>query len=103
MVEPLREAAVEEAFDEQNVSIFKRMGDVDGVWYFTDTSLLHPRRVLCHTSSDKVPYEFSVDTGENTRIEVEQEVFIFTSSLGINCEVEAVLQDISNMWDIFLL
>ena len=71
---PLREATVEELFDKQNISVFMSIGDVGGVSSYTDASLLHSRRILYYRSAQCIPYEYNVDTRENKRIEVAQNV-----------------------------
>ena len=84
---PLREATVDDVFNEQDVSVFKRIGDVDDVYHSTDTSLLHSRRVLCYASMKDILYEFNVDTRVNKRMEIEQEVRAISSLMGIDCGV----------------
>ena len=99
---PLREARVEEVFNEQDTSVFKKIGDVDEVSSYADTSLLHSRRVLCYKSIQDIPYEFNVDTRENKRIEIEQKVLYFSSLMGINCGVKAVFKDVDNRFTYIL-
>ena len=92
---PLREARVEEVFNEYDISVFERIGGVNKVNPNTNTSLLHSRRILCYTSKDNIPYEYNVDTRVNKRIEIGQRVWMFSSLMGIDCGVKAVFQD----WD----
>ena len=93
---PLREATVEDVFNKKNISVFKKIGDVDYVYPYADISLLHSRRMLCYTSKQGIPYEFNVDTRENRKIEIEQKVFMFSSLMGVDCGVKAVFQDPDN-------
>ena len=93
---PLREARVGEVFNKKRVSVFKRIGDVDEVDPFTDTSLVHSRRILCYASTESILYEFNVNTRENKKIEMERKVLFFSSLMGINSGVKAVFQDVDN-------
>ena len=103
---PLREAKVEDVFDEPDISVFQRIGNEDRVSPYTDTSLLHSRRILCYASILYIPpqyillqyvsYEYNVDTKENKRIDIDQEIETFSSLMGIDCGVKAVFQDYGN-------
>ena len=93
----LREATLEEVFGEPDLLIFKRVEDVDEVSSYTDTSLLHSRRVLYYTSFDLISYEFNVDTRENKGIQIEQKMWMISSLMRIDCGMKAVFEDRSNM------
>ena len=93
---PLREARVEEVFDEHNISVFKRIGDVDSVEPSADSSLLNSRRILCYRSTECIPYEYNVDAEENKMIDTEQEIWVFSSMMGIDCGVKGVFQDVND-------
>ena len=76
-------------FNEQNVSIFKKIRDTDGVDPCTDTALLHSRGILFYATIQFTPYEFNVDTREDWRMVIEPKP-LFPSLVGICREVVVV-------------
>ena len=89
---PLREATVEEVFDNPTVEIFKEIKGTGNVYPWTDVSLLHERRVLYYATTNCELFAFNVDTRTNTRINVGRSVRCIAPLTGIDCGVKAVFQ-----------
>lgn len=90
-----REATVESVFDNPTIKTFKVMGESDGVFPWTDVSLLNVRRVLYYVINFEL-FSFNVDTRENTKIVSGMQIDRTASLSGINCGVKAVFSDIGN-------
>ena len=82
---PLREATVEEVFDNPIIETFKEIEETSNVNPDTDVSLLHERRKLYYYKTNRKLFSFNVDTRENIEIEVGRRVYAIASFTGIDC------------------
>ena len=89
---PLREATVEEVFDNPDIETFKEIVGTGRVHPWTDVSLLQERRILYYPTTDDKLFAFKVDTRTNTEIDVGRKVWNVASLTGIDCRVKAVFQ-----------
>ena len=87
---PLREATVEEVFDNPDIETFKEIEGTEDVNSNTDASLLQERRVLYYPTAYHGLFTFNVDTRINTEIDVGRKVWNVASLTGIDCGVKAV-------------
>lgn len=90
---PLREATVEEVFNNPRIETFREIGGTKNVRSLTDVSLLQERRVLYYPTYDWKLFSFNVDTRENTEINVGMTVYTIASLTGIDCNIKAVFRD----------
>lgn len=88
----LREASVEEVFENPIVETFKIVEGTSNVFPWTDVSLLHVRRILYYPTTSAKLYSFNVDTRENTRVDVGKKVLSIASLTGIDCGVKVMFQ-----------
>ena len=93
---PLREARVEEVFDNPIIETFKEIEGTNGVISFTDVSLLHERRKLYYPTTDYKLFSFNVDTRENSDIDVGRKVWAVASVAGIDYGVKVLFQDLDD-------
>ena len=91
---PLREARVEEVFEDSRIETFREIEGTEKVILDTDVSLLHARRVLYYRSrDDRKLFSFNVDTRVNTEINTGKEIQSIASFTGIDCNIKAVIYD----------
>ena len=91
----LREARVEEVFNNPKIKTFKEIEGTRNVNPDTDVSLLHERRKLYYRTINGKLFSFNVDTRANVKIDVGRKVWRLASLNGIDCGIKAVFQD----WD----
>ena len=89
---PLREATVEEVFNNPTIETFKVIEGTNDVILWTDVSLLHVRRVLYYPTRDCKLFSFNVDTRMNAKIDLGMKVSYIASFTGIYCAVGAVFK-----------
>ena len=89
---PLREARVEEVFNNPRIETFKYIEGARPVTSYADVSLSHERRVLYYIFGGTI-FTFNVDTRVNTEINIERNVNCIASVTGIDCSVKAVFQN----------
>ena len=87
---PLREARVEEVFENPTIETFKKIEGTSDVKPYTDVSLLHDRRELYYYTVYRRLFSFNVDTRENTKINIGRRVGPIASLTGIDSGVKAV-------------
>ena len=90
---PLREATVENVFDNPNIKTFKEIEGTKDVDPYTDVSLLNERRILYYRIANGDLFSFNTDTKENTRIAIGNRIWTIASLTGIDCNVKAVFRD----------
>ncbi len=93
--EHLREGEVNEVFKNSNTCTLKNIGNI-GVHPFTDTSLVHKRRVLLYKDTNCNPYEYNIDTKRNTKLEIGHKVWSLANMGGIDTNVKSVFRDYDN-------
>ena len=92
--EPLREATIDEVFENPTIETFRVIEGPDNVYQGTDVSLLHEQRILYYVTMDDKLFSFNVDTRENTEIDVgRRKVWLIASLAGIDCGVRVGFQD----------
>ena len=87
---PLREAAVEDIFNDPVIGAFRKIEGTSHVLSYTDVSLLHQRRVVYYPTIEFSLFSFNVDTRENKRVDVGTGVLSVASFTGISCGTRAV-------------
>lgn len=86
----LKEATVEDVFENPYIETFKKIEGTKNVLPWTDVSLLHKTRVLYYPTIFNEFFSFNVDTRVNTEINVGQKVGTIGSLAGVDCGVKAV-------------
>ena len=86
---PLREATVNEIFENPTINILKIIEGTTDVNSDADVSSLNVKRELCYHAWDTL-FSFNVDTRMNTRIGVVENIRSIASFTGIACGLKAV-------------
>ena len=99
---PLREASVEEVFNNPRKETFRKIEGTSNVDPSTDVSLLHERRVLYYHTNYRKLFAFNVDTRVNTEINIGKRIYTIASFAGIDCGVKIVFQDLDDRYTYIL-
>ena len=90
---PLREATVNEVFENPEIKTFREIKGTHNVNPLTDVSLLNARKKLYYPTMDKRLFVFEVDTRKNEEIVTGKRVRLIASLIGIDCGISALFQD----------
>ena len=91
--ENLREATVENVFENPNIRTFKYIYGTQYADSCTDVTLLNVKRVLYYATVDNELFSFNVDTRVNLKVDVGRKVLSIPSFTGVDYGVKTVFKD----------